>query len=165
VCKCESHANIAAKLSEPCFAEKFLDQICAMMLYCICMSFYSWFHITFPWMLRTSFRTSLWSSKVHNEIHKPVTKPLIGLFLLRDQSEALFTYGFVNFSMNFWTSQRSSERSSQHSRKSYMKSTVKAHTDRTRFGNATRIFSFQKQIKPSTDKNFTRYADQIAKIA
>jgi hypothetical protein len=38
-------------------------------------------------------------------------------------------------------------------------------TDRTRFGNATRIFSFQKQIKPSTDKNFTRYADQIAKIA
>jgi hypothetical protein len=42
---------------------------------------------------------------------------------------------------------------------------VKAHTDRTRFGNATRIFSFQKQIKPSTDKNFTRYADQIAKIA
>ena len=43
--------------------------------------------------------------------------------------------------------------------------TVKAHTDRTRFGNATRIFSFQKQIKASTDKNFTRYADQIAKIA
>ena len=42
---------------------------------------------------------------------------------------------------------------------------VKAHTDRTRFGNATRIFSFQKQIKPSTDNNFTRYADQIAKIA
>ena len=41
----------------------------------------------------------------------------------------------------------------------------KVHTDRTRFGNATRIFSFQKQIKPSTDKNFTRYADQIAKIA
>jgi hypothetical protein len=33
------------------------------------------------------------------------------------------------------------------------------------FGNATRIFSFQKQIKPSTDKNFTRYADQIAKVA
>ena len=31
--------------------------------------------------------------------------------------------------------------------------------------NATRIFSFQKQIKPSTDKNFARYADQIAKIA
>jgi hypothetical protein len=31
---------------------------------------YSWFHITFPWMLRTS----LWSSKVHNEIHKPVCK-------------------------------------------------------------------------------------------
>jgi hypothetical protein len=28
-----------------------------------------------------------------------------------------------------------------------------------------RIFSFHKQIKPSTDKNFTRYADQIAKIA
>jgi hypothetical protein len=52
------------------------------------------------------------------------TKPLIGLFLLRDQSEALFTYGLVNFSMNFWTSQRSSERSSQHSRKSYMKSIV-----------------------------------------
>jgi hypothetical protein len=44
-------------------------------------------------------------------------------------------------------------------------SIVKAQTDRTRFGNATRIFSFQKQIKPSTDKNFTRYADQIAKIA
>ena len=43
--------------------------------------------------------------------------------------------------------------------------TLKAHTDRTRFGNATRIFSFQKQIKPSTGKNFTRYADQIAKIA
>jgi hypothetical protein len=42
---------------------------------------------------------------------------------------------------------------------------IKAHTDRTRFGNATRIFSFQKQIKQSTDKNFTRYADQIAKIA
>jgi hypothetical protein len=41
----------------------------------------------------------------------------------------------------------------------------KAHTDRTRFGNATRIFSLQKQIKPSTDKKFTRYADQIAKIA
>ena len=31
--------------------------------------------------------------------------------------------------------------------------------------NAKRIFSFQKQIKPSTDKNFTSYADQIAKIA
>jgi hypothetical protein len=45
------------------------------------------------------------------------------------------------------------------------KAGVKAHTDRTRFGNATRIFSFQKQIKPSTDKNVTRYADQIAKIA
>jgi hypothetical protein len=42
---------------------------------------------------------------------------------------------------------------------------IKAHTNRTRFGNATRIFSFQKQIKPSTDKNFTRYAGQIAKIA
>jgi hypothetical protein len=42
---------------------------------------------------------------------------------------------------------------------------VKVHTDRTRFDNATRIFSFQKQIKPSTDENFTRYADQIAKIA
>jgi hypothetical protein len=42
---------------------------------------------------------------------------------------------------------------------------VKAHTDRTRFGNATQIFSFQKQIKPSTDKNFTRYANQIAEIA
>jgi hypothetical protein len=42
---------------------------------------------------------------------------------------------------------------------------LKAPTDRTRFGNVTRIFSFQKQIKPSTDKNFTRYADQIAKIA
>jgi hypothetical protein len=42
---------------------------------------------------------------------------------------------------------------------------MKAHTDRTRFGNATRISSFQKRIKPSTDKNFTRYADQIAKIA
>ena len=42
---------------------------------------------------------------------------------------------------------------------------LKAHTDATRFGNATRIFSFQKQIKPSTDKHFTRYADQIAKIA
>ena len=26
-------------------------------------------------------------------------------------------------------------------------------------------FQFLKQIKPSTDKNFTRYADQIAKIA
>ena len=26
-------------------------------------------------------------------------------------------------------------------------------------------FQFSKQIKPSTDKNFTRYADQIAKIA
>jgi hypothetical protein len=38
---------------------------------------------------------------------------------------------------------------------------LKGHTDRTRFGNATRIFSFQKQIKPSTDKNL----DQIAKIA
>jgi hypothetical protein len=42
---------------------------------------------------------------------------------------------------------------------------IKAHTDRTRFGNATQIFSFQKQIQPSTDKNFTRYADQIATIA
>ena len=42
---------------------------------------------------------------------------------------------------------------------------VSIDTDRTRFGNATRIFSFQKQIKPSTDKNFTRYADQIAKIS
>jgi hypothetical protein len=39
---------------------------------------------------------------------------------------------------------------------------MKAHTDRTRFGNATRIFSFPKQIKPSTDKNFTRFADQIS---
>ena len=48
----------------------------------------------------------------------------------------------------------------------YLVGGVKAHTDRTQFGNATRIFSFQKQIKPpSTDKNFTRYADQIAKIA
>ena len=46
-----------------------------------------------------------------------------------------------------------------------IKYSIKAHTDRTRFGNAKRIFSFQKQIKPSTDKNFTRYADQIAKIA
>jgi alpha-ketoglutarate-dependent taurine dioxygenase len=46
-----------------------------------------------------------------------------------------------------------------------MPSSLKAHTDWTRFGNATRIFSFQKQIKPSTDKNFTRYADQIAEIA
>ena len=27
------------------------------------------------------------------------------------------------------------------------------------------LVSFQKQIKPSTDNNFTRYADQIAKIA
>jgi hypothetical protein len=35
------------------------------------------------------------------------------------------------------------------------KTGFKAHTS----------FSFQKQIKPSTDKNFTRYADQIAKIA
>ena len=43
--------------------------------------------------------------------------------------------------------------------------TCYAHIDRTRFGNATRIFSFQKQIKPSTDKHFTRYAEQIAKIA
>ena len=42
---------------------------------------------------------------------------------------------------------------------------IKAHTDRTRFGNATRIFSFQKQIKTSMDKNFTLYAVQIAKIA
>jgi hypothetical protein len=42
---------------------------------------------------------------------------------------------------------------------------LKVNTDRTRFGNATRIFNFQKQIKPSTDKIFTRYADQIAKIA
>jgi hypothetical protein len=42
---------------------------------------------------------------------------------------------------------------------------LKGHTDRTRFGNAKRIFSFQKQVKPSTDKNFTSYADQIAKIA
>jgi hypothetical protein len=33
---------------------------------------------------------------------------------------------------------------------------VKAHTDQVRIGNATRIFSFQKQIKPSTDKNFTK---------
>jgi hypothetical protein len=46
-----------------------------------------------------------------------------------------------------------------------MRFSVKAHTDWTRFGNATRIFSFQKQIKPLTDKNSTRYADQIAKIA
>jgi hypothetical protein len=95
---------------------------------CLVFLFYSWFHVTFPWMLRTSFRTSLWSSKVHNEIHKPVCKEksLIGLFLLRDQSEALFTNRLVNFSMNFWTSQRSLERSSQHSRKSYVKSTVNA---------------------------------------
>ena len=42
---------------------------------------------------------------------------------------------------------------------------VKVHTDRTRFDNAMRIFSFQKQTKLSTDKNFTRYADKIAKIA
>jgi hypothetical protein len=52
-----------------------------------------------------------------------------------------------------------------HGRFSLRLMTLKAHTDRTRFGNATRIFSFQKQIKPSTDKNFTRYAGQIAKIA
>jgi hypothetical protein len=38
------------------------------------------------------------------------------------------------------------------------------HTD-TRFDNATRIFSFQKTNKPSTDKKFTRYANEIAKIA
>ena len=37
--------------------------------------------------------------------------------------------------------------------------------DAIRQRDATRIFSFQKQIKLSTDKNFTRYADQIAKIA
>jgi hypothetical protein len=41
----------------------------------------------------------------------------------------------------------------------------KVHTDRTRFGNATRIFNFQKQIRPSADKIFKRYADQIANIA
>jgi hypothetical protein len=40
---------------------------------------YSWFHITFPRMLRTSFRTSLWSSKVHTEIHKPVCKQSLWL--------------------------------------------------------------------------------------
>ena len=28
--------------------------------------------------------------------------------------------------------------------------TVEAHTDRTRFANATRFLDFQKQIKPST---------------
>jgi hypothetical protein len=39
---------------------------------------------------------------------------------------------------------------------------VKAHTDQTRFGNMTRIFSFQKQIKPSTDKNFIASRCQIA---
>jgi hypothetical protein len=33
-----------------------------------------------------------------------------------------------------------------------------------RVTDRTRIFSFQKQIKPSTDKNSTRYADEIAKI-
>jgi hypothetical protein len=38
------------------------------------------------------------------------------------------------------------------------------NTDRTRFGNATRIFSFQKQIKPSTDKNFTRMQTKIIKL-
>jgi hypothetical protein len=48
---------------------------------------------------------------------------------------------------------------------SLVENRLKAHTDQMRFGNATRIFSFQNQIKPSTDKNFTRYADQIAKIA
>jgi hypothetical protein len=47
----------------------------------------------------------------------------------------------------------------------YLAARLKAHTDRTRFGNATRIFNFPKQIKPSTDKIFTRYAGQIAKIA
>ena len=40
-----------------------------------------------------------------------------------------------------------------------------ANTPIIRSKKATRNFSFQKQIKPSTDKNFTRYADQIAKIA
>jgi hypothetical protein len=40
---------------------------------------YSWFHITFPRMLRTSFRTSLWSSKVHTEIHKPICKQSLWL--------------------------------------------------------------------------------------
>jgi hypothetical protein len=53
---------------------------------------------------------------------------LIGLFLFRDQSHALFTNRLVNFSMNFWTSQRSSERSTQSLGKSYMKSTVTSST-------------------------------------
>jgi hypothetical protein len=65
------------------------------------------------------FKSSYWNSQA-----RMWTKPLIGPLTKISQLEALFTYGLVNFIMNFWTSQRSSERSSQLSRKSYIKSTV-----------------------------------------
>jgi hypothetical protein len=86
---------------------------------------YSWFHITFPWMLRTSFRTSLWSSKVHNEFTSPyVNKASNWLIFVKGRIRGFvyiraceFQYELLNFTTKFG-------RSSQHSRKSYMKSTV-----------------------------------------
>jgi hypothetical protein len=86
---------------------------------------YSWFHITFPWMLRTSFWTSLWSSKVHTEIHKPVCKQ--SLWLVPNKNKPIrgfvykpaceFQYKLLNFTTKFGTSL-------QHSRKNHVKSTV-----------------------------------------
>ena len=39
---------------------------------------------------------------------------------------------------------------------------IKFHTDRTRFPNARRFFHFQKQIKPSMERNFATYIHQMA---
>ena len=41
---------------------------------------------------------------------------------------------------------------------------IKAHTNRTRFRNATQFFNFQKQIKQPTKNIFGRNVDQIAEI-
>jgi hypothetical protein len=48
----------------------------------------------------------------------------------------------------------------------YVLPPLNANSCRVSFNSCMMTFlgSFQKQIKPSKDKNFTRYADQIAKI-
>jgi hypothetical protein len=72
---------------------------------------YSWFHITFPWMLRTSFRTSLWSSKVHNEFTSPyVNKASNWLIFVKGPTRGFvyiraceFQYQLLNFTTKFGT--------------------------------------------------------------
>jgi hypothetical protein len=68
-------------------------------------------YINFSLMLRTSFKTSLWSSKVHNEIHNPVVNkasnclifvkgPIRG-FVYKPTCE--FQYELLNFTTKFGT--------------------------------------------------------------